>query len=216
MCSFTPPCALSTCRPSMNEGLNRLKFFSPVPIKRSSVRTRQRCDLTRPNAALSPWRQVRRPLRPDEHPCRQGTLLYLPIPPKITPPLQNLLQWVFGDPKRRHAHRHSISGHFDHCRVACPRRALGFPARFRGGLRVSSGGLHVPRPPPRYPGTSPFAAWLMVASADWDLHDSYLSSVLSTLIYVPTEHHWSNPLRALEFWPRHLRFKPVAIPCADS
>jgi hypothetical protein len=25
-------------------------------------------------------------------------------------------------------------------------------------------------------------------------HDSYLSSILSTLIYVPTEHSWSNPL----------------------
>ena len=24
-------------------------------------------------------------------------------------------------------------------------------------------------------------------------HDSYLSSLLSTLIYVPTEHLWSNP-----------------------
>jgi hypothetical protein len=25
-------------------------------------------------------------------------------------------------------------------------------------------------------------------------YDSYLSSILSTLIYVPTEHPWSNPL----------------------
>ena len=25
-------------------------------------------------------------------------------------------------------------------------------------------------------------------------HDSYLSSILSTLIYVPTEHHWLNTL----------------------
>jgi hypothetical protein len=42
-----------------------------------SVTTRQRCDLTRPNAVLSPWRRGRRPLRPDKHPCRQGTLLDL-------------------------------------------------------------------------------------------------------------------------------------------
>ena len=47
-------------------------------------------------------------------------------------------------------------------------------------------------------------------------HDSYLSSLLSTLIYVPTEHPWSNPLAALELRSRHLRFKLVAIPCADS
>ena len=30
-------------------------------------------------------------------------------------------------------------------------------------------------------------------------HDSYLSSILSTLIYVPTEHHWANPLAPWSF-----------------
>jgi hypothetical protein len=30
-------------------------------------------------------------------------------------------------------------------------------------------------------------------------HDSYLVSLLSTLIYVPTEHHWSSPLAPWSF-----------------
>jgi hypothetical protein len=33
----------------------------------------------------------------------------------------------------------------------------------------------------------------------WQSHDSYLSSILSTLIYVPTEHPWWNPLAAWSF-----------------
>jgi len=27
-----------------------------------------------------------------------------------------------------------------------------------------------------------------------DSHDNYLHSLLSTLLYVPIEHHWTNPL----------------------
>jgi hypothetical protein len=30
-------------------------------------------------------------------------------------------------------------------------------------------------------------------------HDSYLASFLSTLNYVPTEHHWSNPVAPWSF-----------------
>lgn len=30
-------------------------------------------------------------------------------------------------------------------------------------------------------------------------HDSYLSSILSTLIYVPSEQHWASPLAPLSF-----------------
>jgi len=33
----------------------------------------------------------------------------------------------------------------------------------------------------------------------WGSADSYLASILSTLIYVPTEHHWVNPLAPWRF-----------------
>ena len=49
-----------------------------------------------------------------------------------------------------------------------------------------------------------------------DSHDSYLSSLLSTLIYVPTEHHWWNPVCAVELRSQHLKLKPFAISCTNS
>jgi hypothetical protein len=48
----------------------------------------------------------------------------------------------------------------------------------------------------------------------WESHDSYLSTLLSTLIYVPTEHPWSNLLgpwtfshttSGLNLLPSHMR-----------
>jgi len=33
----------------------------------------------------------------------------------------------------------------------------------------------------------------------WESHDSYWSSLLSTLVYVPAEHAWSNPVAPWSF-----------------
>ena len=75
---------------SRQEGGRRSsQVFSAKADNKDSVVACQRCDLTRPNVALSPWRQVRRPLRPDEHPCRQGTLLLT-----SNPSTQNVVQYV--------------------------------------------------------------------------------------------------------------------------
>ena len=46
--------------------------------------------------------------------------------------------------------------------------------------------------------------------------DSYLSSVLSTLVFVPSEHAWSNPLAPWSFRSNFRTYDPVSIPCADS
>ena len=53
---------------------NTLKFFPDGPIKGAASEPAS-AAIDPPKAVLSPWRQVRRYLRPDEQPCRQGTLL---------------------------------------------------------------------------------------------------------------------------------------------
>jgi hypothetical protein len=58
----------------------RIARKSPQVIPRLADSTysgiaRQRCEWTRPIAALNPWRQAEDALRPDEHPCRQGSFL---------------------------------------------------------------------------------------------------------------------------------------------
>ena len=75
------------------------QVFSGKADEKNSVRARQRCDLTRPNAALSPWRQVRRPLRPDEHPCRQGTLLDALLVHPVRWEIPRRCEWVRGRAK---------------------------------------------------------------------------------------------------------------------
>ena len=44
------------------------------------------------------------------------------------------------------------------------------------------------------PGQGPTCCMGKGGQCGLESHDSYLSSILSTLIYVPTEHRWSNPL----------------------
>jgi len=52
--------------------------------------------------------------------------------------------------KQKHAHSHSISGHLDHRRTTRSGRALGIARNTGGGLRLPSGGLHVPRSSSRF------------------------------------------------------------------
>ncbi len=201
--------------------INPLKFFPQWPIERIACEAFQRCDLTRPNATLSPWRQVRRPLRPDEHPCRQGTLLttrlFILANSLIDQRgcLQKSAILVFQASQQTHAHRHPISGYSDHRRAARTRRAMGFPARSRGGLRMPPGSLHVCRPSPRS-GThsqllhgqgQPVRIGVSRQLPEFAAQHFDLCAHRTPLV---------ESARALEFWSQHLRPESVAIPRADS
>jgi hypothetical protein len=48
-------------------------------------------------------------------------------------------------------------------------------------------------------GRTPICCMVNGGKCGLESHDSYLSSILSTLIYVPTEHPWSKPLAPWSF-----------------
>ena len=147
-------------------------------------------------------------------PSRFAFRFSFPTRASFSPP-QNLLYWLFRLPSRTYAHRHPISGYSDHWRAARSRRAMGFPARSSGGMRVPPGSLHVCGPSPH--------SWTHsnLQHGQWRPVRIGISRPLPEL----AAQHFDlcahrTPLvesaRALEFWSQPLRLKPVAIPCADS
>ena len=170
---------------------NLLKFFSKRPMRIIASEPAS-AAIDPPNAVLSPWRQVRRPLRPDEHPCRQGTLLHYAPPPKTcytqssgiqTEDMRIALRFLailtiaaLLAPGVRWA---SLRGPMEAC--ACP------PTACKCAFHHNVSG-HVP-------------SCCMGKGGQCGLgsQDNYLNSLLSTLIYVPTEYHWSNPLTPWSF-----------------
>jgi hypothetical protein len=48
-------------------------------------------------------------------------------------------------------------------------------------------------------GHTPICCMVNGGKCGLESHDSYLSSILSTLIYVPTEHPWLNPIAPWSF-----------------
>jgi hypothetical protein len=190
------------------------QVFSGKVDNKNSTKARQRCDLTRPNAALSPWRQARRPLRPDEHPCRQGTLL------KAISKFASCELAPFAVPVPIFEFRLS-RGHRSTPPKICYNDSSGFQVkdmriaiRFLAILTIAAllapgvrwASLRAPVEacacPPgacmcachhRAFGRTPICCMANGGQCGLESHDSYLASLLSTLIYVPTEHPWSNP-----------------------
>ena len=144
---------------SISAGIKTLKFSLETPKAKSSGRALQRCAVTRLNAALSPWRQVRILLRPDEQPCRQGTLLARQLAQRFqrrsrrrqgrnrvsTETCYNTVGAF-----KKNAHRQPTFGHSDHHCAACPRDTMDFSTRTHGSVHVFARDLPVRLPSPLF------------------------------------------------------------------
>jgi len=196
------------------EGQESSQVFSRKADEKNSVRACQRCDLSRPNAALSPWRQVRKPLRPDERTCRKGTPLMLSNDLQfLTPnPLWCQLRCSNFDsqmgivPLPKICYNNSSGLQTENMRTALRFLAiLTIAALLAPGVRWAS--LRAPVEACACPpaacmcaghhhalGHASMCGMAHGGQCGLESHDNYLSSVLNTLIYVPTEHPWANPL----------------------
>ena len=114
----------------------------------------------------------------------------------------------------RHAHSHSISGRFVYCRTARSRRAMGFSVCAGGGMRLSTGGLHVSLPSSRLraqPKLQHGQWWPVRIGLSRQLPEFASQRLVLCAHRTPlVESH-----RAIKLGSRHLNFKLVAVPRAN-
>jgi len=188
--------------------------------RKNSVSACPRCDLTRPNVARRPWRQVPRHLSPDEHPCRQGTLhkaIAKSVACKLAPFAVPAPVFEFRFPlgNRRAPPKVGYNQHlgFQEKNMRTATRLLAIltiaallaPGMRWASLRAQTEACACPPAAcmcaghPHSFGHSPRCAMANGGQCGLDSHDSYLGSLLGTLIYVPTEHPWADPLSSSRF-----------------